>query len=571
MANFVVDTFTDTDATALTSHTGETGATWAKNTATNAVASPVITTNRVHGAQAADQIVYASGTPGSADYSVTCDMNLPAGSFGTDTGVVGRSSTSAFTMYAVVRQAGQWRLVRMSAGSGLTIGSLVSMTNVTSVTYRITLTMTGTTISGYVQRLSDNWYLTATANVWQPSPVAFTSGTNSDISTAGKAGLWIFGNDSGSSGAQWDNFQAGDFPTTASAIVAINDANLFLSPYNWFTSGTAWAQTNNPGAYIRTKVSGTSIKLNVDITPLSTLFGGTAASYPTIAYSIDGAAWTTYRLLQTDAAVSLATGLADANHTVDVYFQASLSSGDRWTTPGNVLRVFGFTLDSGKGTSSFTLRTKRMIVYGDSISEGSQMTSASAAVLSNDSTQTYALMLAKELDAEVGIVGFSGQDYDVAGGGNVPALSASWDLYYAGQSRLVSTLFTPVPDYLITNHGTNGVTVPATVTAILTSWRAAAGAACKILVTYPIGYAATPVANVLSGFNAYQAATPDPNCKLLDHGVTLTDINQTSFDLTHPNARGHAFYGTILAAKAATALTSGAVPSIGSPLIRAAS
>ncbi len=558
MANFVVDSFTDTDATNLTSHTGETGATWAKNTNTNAVASPVITTNRVHGAQAVDQLVYASGTPGSADYSVTADMNLSAGSFGTDTGVMGRMSTSAFTGYAVVRQAGQWRLVRMSAGSGLTIGSLVTMTNVTSVTYRITLTMTGTAISGFVQRLSDNWYLTS-AGGWQPASTAFTSGTNSDISTAGKAGLWIFGNDSGASGAQWDNFQAGDFPTTAGTLIAINDANLFLSPYNWYTSGTTYAQSANPGAYLRTKVSGTTIKLNVDVSPVTASVAGVAAHYPQIIYSIDGAAFTTYQLAAADTALTLGTGLADAVHTLEVHLQGAWSAAplDRWTSPSSILRIFGLTLDTGKATSAPTLRSKRMLIYGDSITEGAAMLDALGLVTSADATQTYAQLLAKVYDAEVGIIGFSGQDYDVAGTINVPALSGSWDLYFAGQSRLSGGLFSPVPDYLITNHGTNGVTVPATVASLLTSWRAAAGAACKILVTQPVGYSATPVANVLSGFNTYQAATPDSNAKLLDHGSNLVINNQTSFDTTHPNVRGHAFYGAILAAKADAALTTG--------------
>ncbi len=566
MANFVVDSFTDTDATNLTSHTGETGATWAKNTDSSAVASPVITTNRVHANQAATQNVYASGTPGSANYSVSVDVNLPAGSFGTFAGVTGRALTNATTFYAILRNGTEWRLYKLVAGSGTVLGT-VSVAVSSSVTYRLTLTMTGTAISGMIQRLSDNWFLNSSA-AWQPSSTTFASATDSAITAAGKAGLWLNGADSGASGAQWDNFQAGDPPTAQNAVIGITNANLFLSPYNWYTSGTAWAQTVNPGAYLKAYVEGTSYKLNVDVSPLVT-GSATAAQYPTIAYSINGAAWTTYQLLSTDTAITLATGLSDLTRTVEVYLQGTTTGIDRWTNPYSVLRVYGLTLDVGKGASPPTLRTKRMLVYGDSITEGAAALASGGLVTAWDSTQTFAQLLARVYDAEVGIVGFSGQDYDVAGNANVPALSAAWDLYTAGHSRLTGGLFSPAPDYLITNHGTNGVTVSATVAAILASWRAAAGTACKILATYPAGYSATPVANILSGFNSYQTATPDPNAKLLDHGASVITTAQTTFDSTHPNVRGHAQFGALLASKAATALTSGAVPSIGSPLIRA--
>ena len=108
MATFLSDTFTDTNTTLLQDHTGETGATWAKNGGT---ASAVFTiyNNRIYCGNATTWY-YASGTPASADYEVTATIRIVSAANNT-VGVIGRQVTSAATGYTAM-------LTRVSTGGG---------------------------------------------------------------------------------------------------------------------------------------------------------------------------------------------------------------------------------------------------------------------------------------------------------------------------------------------------------------------------------------------------------------------------------------------------------------------
>ena len=76
MTAFVTDTFTDTNGTAITSHTGELGATWAIWTPGNSATTPnVIQSNLLISAEVnTNAWYYASGTPSSADYTVSANL-----------------------------------------------------------------------------------------------------------------------------------------------------------------------------------------------------------------------------------------------------------------------------------------------------------------------------------------------------------------------------------------------------------------------------------------------------------------------------------------------------------------
>lgn len=67
--DFVFDTFTDTNDTVLSSHTGETGATWTLHT--SYTATIIIRSNNAHkDGSASSSAYYASGTPPGTDYTV---------------------------------------------------------------------------------------------------------------------------------------------------------------------------------------------------------------------------------------------------------------------------------------------------------------------------------------------------------------------------------------------------------------------------------------------------------------------------------------------------------------------
>lgn len=74
---FVSDTFTGVDGTVLSSHVGETGATWAFNDGWTDVAR--IQNNRLYGGSGQGRY-YSTGIPASSDYTVTADIYVASNS-----------------------------------------------------------------------------------------------------------------------------------------------------------------------------------------------------------------------------------------------------------------------------------------------------------------------------------------------------------------------------------------------------------------------------------------------------------------------------------------------------------
>ena len=206
---FVSDTFTGS-AVAITAHTGETGATWTAvpgNTGTTALtlngSGAVVASTS--GAPAS--FWYASGAPGGADYSSTLDVTVATSNSDSETGPTIRQSTSARTCYELVPLNTTFALIRWVAGSATSIATVTPSGGVlNSVTYRLTLTGTGTTITGKVQRLSDNNYLTS-GGTWQSGTANAISVTDSNITAAGRPGIGS-GGTSAMNGLTVDNFSA---------------------------------------------------------------------------------------------------------------------------------------------------------------------------------------------------------------------------------------------------------------------------------------------------------------------------------------------------------------------------
>lgn len=205
MATFAQDTFTDTDSTAILSHTGEGSLTWSRQTGSND-SGPIITSNAlVPTDSGTDGYYYCSASPASADYTVTYDLIFVSGANAVD-GVGGRMSNAAQTGYyaCLYKAVNHISLFKQVAGA-LTEITYVNLAGAPSPgTWRITLGMAGTTITVRVQRLSDSEYLTS-SNTWQSGAVDCISTTDSSISSAGFPGLWISGSGSPNS---IDNFLA---------------------------------------------------------------------------------------------------------------------------------------------------------------------------------------------------------------------------------------------------------------------------------------------------------------------------------------------------------------------------
>lgn len=183
---FVTDTFTDSNGTPLTSHTGETGATWTSHGASAGI--PTTQSNRLVPA-AAECVQYASGTPASAEYDVEADVY--ASTTSGDAAVLARVSTSANTWYlAQYNSSGAaWRLYKRVSGTWTELGSF-SQTLTAGNTYRLKLQIRDAAKKLFVDG------------------VERISSADNAITAAGKAGIRFDGGTG--TGLHLDNFQASD-------------------------------------------------------------------------------------------------------------------------------------------------------------------------------------------------------------------------------------------------------------------------------------------------------------------------------------------------------------------------
>jgi hypothetical protein len=186
-AYFVNDTFTGTNATLLESHTGEIGATWTKGFFTSGTAS-LNASNQLNltGTNVVGSNYVASGTPGSADYSVSADFKWSTNGVA---GLTIRGDTALKSWFGFTAVGNTQFAIYIDATtllSAVTVSGNIGTTE----TYKLTLAASGTTISGRVQRASDSFYLSNTGT-WQAGAAFCCSGTSSAHNGAGKAGLIV--------------------------------------------------------------------------------------------------------------------------------------------------------------------------------------------------------------------------------------------------------------------------------------------------------------------------------------------------------------------------------------------
>lgn len=221
-------------------------------------------------------------------------------------------------------------------------------------------------------------------------------------------------------------------------VVVPGDPHLFFSPYNWAIRN-GQAATASPGAYFRLAFSliggASSLYLELDSSAIDKAF-------MKLAISVDDATGTAV-LVPPGEVSSLIPVLVDGGgtgvgnrHVLSVRVQSSVQSFDRWGTgsrpPKCSLRVKSIRLPAGATSLAPTLLPRQLAIFGDSITEGvsagyQQSTSPQKGgdLTWNDSSASWAAVLAGRLGAEYGCVGFGRQGWITGGNGGVPCFHGS--------------------------------------------------------------------------------------------------------------------------------------------------
>ena len=189
MATFVDDSFTDANWVNLTAHTGAVGATWTNGTPAG---SYQIYLNHAYPITAG--VIYASGLPATAEYSVECDYKIVSATG--SPGPAGRINTAANTYYGVYydHSAGHWLLIRVVSGTITTLSQWVSGVTI-GQTYRVKLELLNATKKVYVDG------------------VERISSTDNTITAAGRAGLRSGSSNTSTTAKHMTNFLAYDGTT----------------------------------------------------------------------------------------------------------------------------------------------------------------------------------------------------------------------------------------------------------------------------------------------------------------------------------------------------------------------
>lgn len=334
--------------------------------------------------------------------------------------------------------------------------------------------------------------------------------------------------------------------------IPITDAGFAFSPCNWFKSGSSYALSNTAGAYFYFQFTGTDAILNLDTSALG-------ANPLIVSVQVDNLPFVDTNIQALSNLTLLANGL-NTLHTIMVYYKGRTTSVNAWTGPASAVKLTGIAINVGATTSAPRVRPKKMIVYGDSRVEGYGNIGALGTAAGQDAKATSAFIIAEGLNAELGLIAFAGQDFTIVGLSGVPGLYnpasptvATWDKYYLATSRLSGGLYIEQPDYIFClDMGSNGGALPpSTQQAAVQAWlplvRAAAPNAIIFVGTG--GYDGSQASAFVAAFNAYQAATPDPNCCLIPNTLSASEQSAMSSALNglsttfmcsqdgiHPNA-----------------------------------
>lgn len=360
--------------------------------------------------------------------------------------------------------------------------------------------------------------------------------------------------------------------------IKVSDPNIVYSPYNWLVSGPEFAQTPNPGAYLKMGFTGTSLGVNLDVSPLTNA-KVPAEQYPVIRYSVDGGPATTMQLTPETRALTCGKGLTKGNHTFLLQYVAGYVFLDFWT-PVNVMKVTGFSLDDGAKTiPAFGANEpkKRFALFlGDSITNGDDDIATfkggiTNAVDTQDATIGYPSVVAAATKSEYGIVAYGGASWDsIAADGHTPGLMTFWSMIDKTHSRLETSKtslfrtsrdykgsFNPIPDDIYVNMGENRPPKYGDVADLLLALYRASGLKTNIFIIVPFSGRAREA--IRRGMTVFSEVTPiGSHVYVIDLGDNpyLPDSRPTTFsvDGQHPLAALHAQLGAQIVAERARLL-----------------
>lgn len=278
-----------------------------------------------------------------------------------------------------------------------------------------------------------------------------------------------------------------------------NDAHILYSPYNWVVTGTA-ATTINSGAYFRTIFSGTSVSLQTNT-------ANNGSPYSELWARVDGAPWGLLALAAGDPALNVTSGLPNRKHLLEVIVKSTSQTLSRWASNSQTMvTITGILCDSGASLTAPATRSRHILVFGDSITEGvlTKNNSAPADTDQNDVLGGYSYAIGQAYDAEIGIVGFGATGVNTSGSGGVPALTSSYGYVYSGAARG----FSPAPDLVIYNEGTNDAgSIVAGLETVISGILAVAPASQHLILVPFNGTHTSDIGSVVAYFSSAQVAS----------------------------------------------------------------
>lgn len=374
--------------------------------------------------------------------------------------------------------------------------------NIAPVSISATPNSFGVGLSGQATTIAGQgtaWGAGTTPLVVLSGPITITSQTQTDL---GSINLVITTGASAGTGVIQDTTTGAKVNIGVTQPFAADAMNDYASEGNWTTVAGTSIQTNNAGAYRRVRIAnGSTIAVTFD---MSTYTMAGLTQYPTVYYYVDDGTPTALTLNASSGAAPtvLFSGLDPTQAFHDLFIMAdALPTGfgyNRWTNPIPILRITGWVTD-GTPVAPPT-RPGRMLVLGDSITQGNILGAVIANTSTGSANQSYVLPLADALNCEFCTVGFSGQGWVIGGADGVPAFHntggiQSWDKIDSAHARSFAlSSGNGYYDYILVNQGTNddiNAIADATITAraldFLPKIRTSAGSKSKICLLVPFG------------------------------------------------------------------------------------
>jgi lysophospholipase L1-like esterase len=308
-------------------------------------------------------------------------------------------------------------------------------------------------------------------------------------------------------------------PVSASEAVVRPDDRRLAYEGHWGRGAEA-AVTVNSGSRLTFRFTGESVHVLFDVS--------TTTVPAQIHVSVDGGPKRLYAVDRSDIEIR-ATGRGP--HTVRLSVKDVFSRVNRWTPPletGVVLtgirgRLLPQHVDDGR----------RLVFYGDSITQGVMALCEANTSDCADGTAAYPTLVADALRASLTQVGFGRQGVIQTGNGGVPAASDAYGWNHAGSRAEPDRR----ADVIVVNQGTNDTAwgpdeFRAAYRAYLVKLRAAAPHA-RILALRPFsGAHAEDIAAVV-------AELSDARTEFVDTTDWLSPADGDFNGTVHPSSQGH--------------------------------